>query len=71
MTRQQLVKHYVAKARSRTATIKSAGLRADQHERLVAEAREAQARRALAISEERWLKARRDLDAVLDRIDET
>ena len=40
-----------------------------EYELLVAEAREAQARRALATSEAAWLKAKADLEALLDEID--
>ena len=69
MTRQQLVKHYVAKASSREAAIRATGLRPEQHDVEVAKAREAHARRALAVSEAAWLKAKRELEVVLDRID--
>ena len=40
-------------------------------ERETARAREALARRALAVSEAAWLKAKADLETLLDEIDQT
>ena len=70
-TLADITRYYAGRAAQRHSMIRDAGLHPYVHKLRVAEARYAETQRALAISEAAWLKAKADLEALLDEIDQT